>query len=171
MIYTAGMMDYSKHFDTIRGAVADEIQAIVGQDDLPLYDMVRYHLGFVDVDGKPGRGGGKALRPLFCCLACEAVAGDWRPALGAAAALELTHNFTLVHDDIEDGDLERRHQPTVWARWGLAQGINAGDAVWVLAWQALARAAEQGVPAATVVACSRRLAACCRELTEGQFLD
>lgn len=147
------------------------LQQIAGRDSLPLYEMVRYHLGFIDTEGQAASGAGKVLRPVFCCLACEAVCGDWRPAVAAAAALELTHNFSLVHDDIEDGDLERRHRPTVWSRWGVPQGINAGDAIWALAWETLASALQDGVPALTVVECYRRLAVRCREMIEGQYLD
>ena len=169
--YTDGMAQPTDSLDPVRAAVIATLRTIAERDSLPLYEMVRYHLGFIDPDGRPATGAGKVLRPVFCCLACEAVCGDWRPAVATAAALELTHNFSLVHDDIEDGDLERRHRPTVWSRWGVPQAINTGDAVWALAWETLAAAMQDGVPAQTVVECYRRLAARCREMIEGQYLD
>lgn len=165
------MIDQTKRLADIRAAVTDAMRSIAGAVELPLHEMTHYHLGFLDERGRVGSGGGKALRPLFCALVCEAVCGDWRRALHAAAAIELTHNFSLVHDDIEDGDRERRGRATLWARWGVAQAINAGDAVWVFAWQALARAAADGVDAEQVLCCLDRLAAACREMIEGQYLD
>jgi geranylgeranyl diphosphate synthase type I len=157
--------------DQIRDGVMSALQEIAGRSVPPLYDMVRYHLGFIDRDGRPSNVGGKILRPVFCCLACAAVCGDWRRATAAACAIELTHNFSLVHDDIEDGDLERRHRATVWSLWGVPQAINTGDAIWALAWETLAQAIQAGVPPETVVECNRRLATRCREMIEGQYLD
>jgi geranylgeranyl diphosphate synthase type I len=111
-----------------------------------LHRMLRYHLGWEDAEGHPiGSGGGKALRPTLCLLACEAAGGDWRKALPAAAALELVHNFSLVHDDIQDRDRERRHRATVWSVWGEAQAINAGDALLALGSLAILDLAAEGV--------------------------
>ena len=112
----------------------------------PLYDMMRYHLGWIDAQGRPLPGSaGKALRPTLCLLACEAVGGTYHRALPAAAAVELVHNFSLIHDDIQDDDRERRHRPTVWSIWGKPQAINAGTAMRVLASLALSRLSERGV--------------------------
>jgi hypothetical protein len=83
-----------------------------------LYEMVRYHLG-LDRDGPRG----KRLRPLLGLLAYESLTGDHRQALPGAAAVELGHNFSLVHDDIEDRDTERRHRPTLWRVYGVAQAV------------------------------------------------
>ena len=85
--------------------------------------MVRYHLG---LDGSGSAG--KRMRPLLGLLAYASITGDHEPALPGAAAVELGHNFSLVHDDIEDGDVERRHRPTLWALHGIPQAINTGDA-------------------------------------------
>lgn len=90
--------------------------------------MIRHHLGWQD-----SAGTGKALRPVLCLLVCEAWCGRAEPALDAAAAVELVHNFSLIHDDIQDRDRTRRHRPTVWARFGMPQAINAGDALLALA--------------------------------------
>ncbi len=136
-----------------------------------LYRMVRYHLGWQDVQGRPAQAGGKALRPVLCLLACESAGGDWRRALPAAAAVELVHNFSLVHDDIQDRDRERRHRPTVWSIWGDAQAINAGDALLVLARLALLGLADQGISAASVVEAAGVLDQATLEMVEGQVMD
>lgn len=97
----------------------------------PFYDLMRYHVG------TDGSSGGKRFRPLLCLLVYEGLTGDYRPALPVAAAIELMHSFTLVHDDIEDGDPLRRSRPAVWKLCGVAQGINVGDALYSFAYDAL----------------------------------
>jgi geranylgeranyl diphosphate synthase type I len=137
-----------------------------------LYRMMRYHLGWEDAEGNPTHTtGGKALRPSLCLWACEALGGDRRKGLAAAAALELTHNFSLVHDDIQDADRERRHRPTVWAMWGEGQAINAGDSLLTLARLALLRLADAGLEPAVVVLACRILDEACLAMIEGQCLD
>lgn len=137
-----------------------------------LYGMLRYHMGWADEQFRPVHVPvGKRLRPVFCLLVCEACGGDWEHALPAAAAVELTHNFSLIHDDIEDGDRTRRGRPTVWALWGIPQGLNAGDTLFVLAHLALLRLADREVPPERVVEAVRILDRACLYLTEGQHLD
>lgn len=136
------------------------------------YQMLHYHLGWVDEAFQPGDfGSGKRIRPLLCLMACDAVGGDPQLALPAAAAVEILHNFSLIHDDIEDGDETRRHRPTVWKQWGMPQAINAGDGMFALAYAGLLRSSRQGVADGTVVAALNRFTACCLALTEGQHLD
>ncbi|MEJ7695617.1 MAG: polyprenyl synthetase family protein [Candidatus Limnocylindrales bacterium] len=106
-----------------------------------LYEMVRYHLA---LDGT-GASGGKRMRPLLGLLAYASIAGDHQRALPGAAAVELGHNFSLVHDDIEDGDTERRHRPTLWSIHGVPQAINAGDALFSLSRIALHRLTDLGL--------------------------
>lgn len=102
--------------------------------------MIAYHMGWIDRDGQPARSSpGKLIRPALCLWACQACGSPPQGALDAAAALEYVHNFTLVHDDIQDGDRERRGRETVWAVWGLAQGINAGDALFARAFATLTK--------------------------------
>jgi geranylgeranyl diphosphate synthase type I len=137
-----------------------------------LHRMLRYHLGWEDGEGRPVRsGGGKMLRPILCLLACEAAGGNWRKALPAAAALELVHNFSLVHDDIQDRDPERRHRATVWSVWGEAQAINAGDALLALGGLAVLDLTAEGVPAERVMDAVRILERATLEIVEGQALD
>ena len=140
-------------------------------DPAILYRMVRYHLGWEEADGTPAAHGGKGLRSSLCLLACEATGGDWRRALPAAAALDLVHNFSLVHDDIQDRDRKRRDRPTVWSIWGEAQAINAGDALLSLARTALLRLEETGLSAETVLQAARILDQRILEMVEGQVMD
>jgi len=155
-----------------RREVDQYLRSFLSAQDPPLlYRMARYHLGWEDADGRPLDGGGKGLRPALCLLACEALGGEREKALPAAAAVELVHNFSLVHDDIEDRDAERHHRPTVWSVWGDAQAINAGDALLALAHLALFRLADAGLSAATVVNSARVLDARTLEMVEGQTLD
>jgi len=152
-----------------------EMQAVVATSSAELrelYGYLRYHMGWVDEQFGPYRGRtGKRLRPIFCLLACEACGGNWEQALPAAAAVELLHNFSLIHDDIEDQDTTRRGRPTVWALWGIPQAINAGDALFALAHLALMRLTDRGLSAETVMAALRLFDQACLRLTEGQFLD
>jgi geranylgeranyl diphosphate synthase type I len=128
--------------------------------------MCRYHLG---LDGSGSSG--KRLRPLLGLLAYASIAGDHRAALPGAAAVELGHNFSLVHDDIEDGDTERRHRPTLWALHGIPQAINAGDMLFTLSRKALHRLTDLGFSDAKVLRLMRLHDDTCLALCEGQYLD
>jgi geranylgeranyl diphosphate synthase type I len=147
-----------------------EIARLVGDRDPSthgLYEMVRYHLA---LDGS-GASGGKRIRPLLGLLAYASIAGDHRLALPGAAAVELGHNFSLVHDDIEDGDTERRHRPTLWTVQGIPQAINAGDTLFSLSRIALHRLTDLGFPDAKVLRLMRLFDQTCLALCEGQYLD
>ena len=151
-------------------AIDEEIRSQLVADDPRLesfYEMMRYHLG---LEGAR-RSGGKRLRPLVCLLLYEGLTGDFAPALPAAAALELLHNFTLIHDDIEDQDATRRHRPTVWARWGVAQAINAGDGMYALSRLAVRRLRERGIDDGRTLAAVEVLDRACVLVCEGQHLD
>jgi geranylgeranyl diphosphate synthase type I len=133
--------------------------------------MARYHMGWEDEQGQPGAAGGKGVRAGLCLLACQAVGGKWETAVPAAAAVELVHAFSLVHDDIQDRDRERHHRPAVWTVWGEAQAINAGDALLALARLGLAELSGHGVPAEAVLAAGRSLDEATLHMVEGQTLD
>ena len=132
-----------------------------------LYEMVRYHLA---LDGT-GASGGKRMRPLLGLLAYASIAGDHRAALPGAAAVELGHNFSLVHDDIEDGDRERRHRPTLWTLHGVPQAINTGDTLFSLSRIALHRLTDLGFSDAKVLRLMRLYDETCLALCEGQYID
>lgn len=126
-------------------------------------------MGHVDGTLNPERAPtGKQFRPILCLLACEAAGGAWRDALPTAAAIELLHNFSLIHDDIEDHDPSRRHRATVWKVWGEAQAINAGDGMFALAGRALL---DTRIPPNALSALARHFHDMSLSLTKGQFLD
>jgi geranylgeranyl diphosphate synthase type I len=106
-------------------------RALAKRADTLLYEMVRYHLGMEG--GASSGASGKRVRAALCLLSCQAMGGGLKPALPAAAAIELMHSFTLLHDDIADRDEVRRGRPAVWKRWGVGQAITAGDALFALA--------------------------------------
>ncbi len=138
----------------------------------PMYDMLAYHLG---LDGSDASGG-KRIRPLLGLLVIRALGQDYRRALAGAAAIELGHNFSLVHDDIQDGDRERRHRATLWAVYGIPQAINAGDALVALSRLAMYRlSSDEDDPDAPdprqVIELMRIYDQTCLSLCEGQFLD
>lgn len=165
-------MQLPSAFARYRAEIDAEVKSALANYTSPLYDMLRYHLGWIDERGRPAEGSlGKALRPTLCLLACEAVAREYGRALPAAAAIELVHNFSLIHDDVQDGDRERRHRPTVWAIWGMPQAINAGTAMRVVASLTLLRLGEHGVPAEVQLEALRLLDESCLRLIEGQYLD
>src|SRR5581483_8551158 len=114
-------------FQAQRALVSEHLRSLFGVSDIGVYDICRFHMGWIDEAGAPSdAGAGKMIRPLLCLAACSGFAEEER-AVGAASALELLHAFSLVHDDIEDGDRARRHRPTVWALYGVPLAINAGD--------------------------------------------
>ncbi len=159
-------------FEKYRESIDTELRSILAERQSPLYDMLRYHLGWIDETGKPlDTAAGKALRPTLCLLGCDAAGGDYRQALPAAAALELLHNFSLIHDDIQDGDLRRRHRPTVWSIWGMPQAINAGTAMRILTNSALARLEDRGITPDTIMKVQRLMDEASLNLIEGQYLD
>jgi geranylgeranyl diphosphate synthase type I len=138
----------------------------------PLYQMMAYHMGWLDRSFRPTEAyRGKRLRPLLCLLTCEAASGDWQAALPAAAALELIHNFSLIHDDIEDDSPTRRGRATVWNLWGIAHGINVGDSMLVLARLTLAHLVHQRVEPDVIVGATGILDTTCMQLCQGQFMD
>jgi geranylgeranyl diphosphate synthase type I len=103
-----------------------------------LRGIAAYHLGWAEVDGTPSTAsGGKAVRPALAVLSAEAVDASPAVALPGAVAVELVHNFSLLHDDVMDGDRERRHRPTAWAVWGIGPAIIVGDALLSLAQEML----------------------------------
>jgi geranylgeranyl diphosphate synthase type I len=129
--------------------------------------MIRYHFGY---DGaEPGRRG-KRLRPLLLLGVAQVEGGSIADALDAAVAIEVLHNYSLVHDDIEDGDELRHGRKTIWARFGVAHGINAGDAMCAMAYLALLRN-ETNLPQERLSAMLRVLHEANLKMCEGQGLD
>ncbi len=164
-------MDIGTEFNDLLTEIETEMRSVLGEHDghaLPLYEMLAYHLGLDDQEGPRG----KRLRPLLGLLAFKSLGGDYHRTLPAAAAVELGHNFSLVHDDIEDSDRERRHRPTLWALWGVPLAINAGDALFALSRLALYRLMEdEEYEPQKLLDMMRVYDETCLALCEGQYLD
>ena len=153
-------------------SIDQEIRDVLAQADpalQPFYGMMLYHLGLSAAPDGPG--GGKRMRPLMCVLVYEALAGDPQAVLPAAAALELLHNFTLIHDDIEDQDPTRHHRPTVWSVWGVPQAINTGDGMYAASRLAVQRLRDRSFPADRILDFACLIDQACVRVCEGQFLD
>src|SRR5512143_1245775 len=150
-----------------------ELQKQVSRLNVPrtqvFHEMLTYHMGWTG-EGAGPEAAGKRIRPLMVLLCAAACGADWQSALPAAAALELVHNFSLVHDDIQDNSDKRRGRSTVWVKWGAPMGINVGDALFVMSNQAIVNLKEN-YPAEIVVRAAEILHDTCLELTRGQFLD
>ena len=159
-------------FTSYRDTVLVELQSIIDSCLPSLRNMLRYHMGWQDEQGYPcSRESGKFLRSILCLLSCQAVGGDTSRVVPAAAAVELIHNFSLIHDDIEDASYERHHRPTVWKLWGQSQAINAGDAMFTLAYSALLKIKEKGMADEKITTSTKMLSMACLDLCEGQCLD
>jgi geranylgeranyl diphosphate synthase type I len=150
----------------IREAIAEHVSPRARR----LAAMMEYHLGWRGPDLEPLASpapAGKKLRPALTLLACLAVSGEINhAALDCAAAVELVHNFSLVHDDIQDRSELRRFRPTVWSLFGLPQAINVGDALFALA-QLVITSGKSDLSARLAA----ELGATAVRLAEGQFLD
>jgi geranylgeranyl diphosphate synthase type I len=158
---------------TMLNAIEDELIKVVSQDHrrelMSLYAMMAYHMGW-EGEGAGVEARGKRIRPLLVCLTCAAAGGDWEKSLPAAAATELIHNFSLIHDDIEDNSPLRRGRPTVWKIWGIPQAINTGDAMFTLAHLTI-MGLEATCSIQSAFQASAILQETCLELTQGQYLD
>jgi geranylgeranyl diphosphate synthase type I len=149
-----------------RQAILPAMRAALDRLDPITRDIASYHLGWADLDGNPTSGGGKAVRPALALLSAEAAGASPHCALPGAVAVELVHNFSLLHDDLMDGDTERRHRPTVWAVHGATSAILTGDALLGLAQEVLLDGdGPRALPAA------RLLSAATTKLIKGQVLD
>lgn len=168
---------------TMLQAIEEELQHQVARLDQPrtkpFHEMLTYHMGWTG-DGAGLEAAGKRIRPLLVLLSTASIKEEaiqdkgnglyWLHAKSAAASVELIHNFSLVHDDIQDNSDKRRGRNTVWVNWGAPMAINVGDALFVIANQAILDLAKH-YPAEIVVKASTILNNTCLDLTCGQFLD
>jgi geranylgeranyl diphosphate synthase type I len=165
---------FDQRLDALIALIDGWIRPYVERADSPaarFYQMMAYHHGWVAADGTPldpPARTGKRIRPILAILACEAFGGTTEAARGPAVALELIHNFSLVHDDIQDRSDQRHNRETVWRLWGSEQAINVGDALYALAQVALAEQSAGHPRLGTAVV---RLNQTCLRLCEGQYLD
>jgi geranylgeranyl diphosphate synthase type I len=152
--------------DGARRLVEPALRGAIERLDPHTRQVCGYHLGFWDAERGAGVGGGKYVRPALALLSVRAAGAPAEQGVPAAAACELVHNFSLLHDDVMDGDAERRHQAAVWARFGTSTAILAGDAMLALANEVLSDASSPGVPRAV-----RCLNATVRRLVAGESAD
>ncbi len=154
-------------------AIESELQRHVARLDQPrikpFYEMLAYHMGWIG-EGAGPEATGKRIRPLLVLLSTASCNAKWEFALPAAAAVELVHNFSLVHDDVQDNSEKRRGRPTVWVKWGVPMAINAGDALFVQSSQAMIDLAKN-YPSDIVVKAAQILHDTCLDLTRGQYMD
>ena len=137
-----------------------------------VYDMLRYYMGWADETGAPVTATtGKAVRPTLCLFGCEAVGGTVSQAIPAAVSLEFIHNFSLVHDDIQDEDETRHGRKTIWAVWGKPKALVAGNVLRVVADSALHGLISAGLDTSRAVTAAHLLTEAYLEMIEGQYLD
>jgi geranylgeranyl diphosphate synthase type I len=147
--------------------VGAELRAEVERMPASMRRIAGYHFGWIDRHGAPAAGRpGKAVRPALVVLAAKAVGGSPEAAVPAAVAVELVHNFSLLHDDVMDRDQVRRHRPTAWTVFGESPALLAGDALLALAPRALTRS-----PTAVGATAAQWLAEAVLDLCEGQHAD
>ncbi|MFC6093156.1 family 2 encapsulin nanocompartment cargo protein polyprenyl transferase [Saccharothrix lopnurensis] len=150
-----------------RAGVDPALRAAVDRLPESMRGIAGYHFGWWDEHGRPaGADAGKAIRPALALLGARAVGGSVEQALPAAVAVELVHNFSLLHDDVMDGDTTRRHRPTAWSVFGVNPAVLAGDSLLTLSLDVLAGSgnpgAQQGI---------RVLSTAVQQLLDGQSAD
>ena len=135
-----------------------------------IYDMLRYCMGWSDVKGEPcDMEKGKGIRPSLCLFTCDALGGDVEKAVPAAVSLELIHNFSLIHDEIQDFDEMRHHRPTLWTVWGVPKALVAGNVMRVLAERSMS--CMEFTDAKLISQSSLILSEACLQMIEGQYMD
>jgi geranylgeranyl diphosphate synthase type I len=145
------------------------VAKINGPNLAEIHSMLSYHMGWEGKGAGP-EARGKRIRPLLVLLSNASAGGDWMSALPAAASVELVHNFSLIHDDIQDNSSLRRGRETVWKIWGIPQAINAGDAMFTLAHLAVHELSPSILPQ-TKLRAAYIVQNACLQLTQGQYMD
>ena len=168
----ARAIDLPGMFHRYRAPITGALRLALPEHEAPVYQLLRYYMGWVDVDGNPWVATeGKALRPTLCLFACEASGGETYNAMPAAVALELIHNFSLIHDDIQDGDETRHHRATLWPVWGMPKAMVAGNVLRVMADKCLEGLMDHGLEPDRALEAVGLLTEAYLEMIEGQYLD
>jgi geranylgeranyl diphosphate synthase type I len=160
-----------KYLQPVEAAMQEVVNSV---DDLPapMKTMLEYPFGWANADGSAYlHPTGKRTRPLLLMLTVEAAGGNWKDGVYAAAAVEILHNFSLVHDDIQDESETRHGRDTVWQVWGVPQAINTGDAMFALSYSALEHLSQTNIEPTTLIEIWRVYNRTILELTRGQHLD
>jgi geranylgeranyl diphosphate synthase type I len=147
-----------------------ELKSILADEHLSVYSLLRYCMGWEDINGdKISSSSGKRLRPSLCMFACDAVGGDIQSAIYASASIELIHNFSLIHDEVQDFDEIRHHRPTLWSLYGSQKALLAGNIMHVISHDIFRLSGDREFyhfrPA------SKLIGNACLDMIEGQYLD
>ncbi|MBL75535.1 MAG: hypothetical protein CL763_01195 [Chloroflexi bacterium] len=157
----------SKYIPSIQSYLRSKIGLPQGENIL-----LSYHMGWTSVSGdNENHPVGKSLRPILCLAACEMAGGDFTEAIPAAASLELIHNFSLIHDDIQDGDLMRRSRPTIWSIWGVPKAINAGNTMRIIADRTMLESSSENRNLDVTVDAALESTIRSLDMIEGQYMD
>lgn len=135
-----------------------------------LGEMIDHHFGW-EPNKPTTQLNGKRSRPLMMILVAQAISGEYRHVYPAAAGIEIIHNFTLIHDDVMDNSLERRHRPALWAKWNISQAINVGDGLFALGVSASLDVLQELVAPEKIIRATTGLLEASIETVEGQMLD
>ena len=166
------MAEIPSIFNRYNHALDGELEQTLSRRQGLLYNMMLYQLGWADAQGSPlSKPDAPRLHPTLCLISCEVLSGDYRPALPAAAGLELLNTFTLVHADVQDGSPQSGERPSVWWVWGPGQAINVGDGLHALGRTALFRLGERDLPPGKVLKALEVLDEACIRTCEGQYMD
>lgn len=164
-----GNLEFEQLRSEFECALNTFVQSSIPEGYGTMLALISYHLGW-EGEGAGHEAQGKRIRPMLLLLSCASGGGDWKNALPAAIAVELVHNFSLVHDDIQDNSPLRRGRPTLWTKWGIPQAINMGDLLFNLAFTSIVRLNQYYAPELALRA-TEILTNTCTLLTGGQFLD
>jgi geranylgeranyl diphosphate synthase type I len=146
------------------------LKNVISDRSIFLYDMLRYCMGWADANGAAFETEkGKGIRPSLCLFTCDALGGDIEEALPAAVSIELIHNFSLIHDEIQDSDEIRHHRPTLWNIWGIPKALVAGNVMRVLADKSMSTVLPDD--SKLLSASSSIVSEACLEMIEGQYMD
>jgi geranylgeranyl diphosphate synthase type I len=159
-------------FSRYQSRIDEALRAELTGLEPEMYDIHRYYMGWQEIDGSDSNSmGGKRMRPTLAMLAADAVGGDLERATPIAVALEYVHNFSLIHDDLEDMDRVRHHRPTVWAVWGEPAAIVSGNAMLKIADHAAWKLRSVGVEESVALEAEAVLTNHYLKMMEGQYLD
>ena len=155
-----------------RARIEEYIYKVSSVEDINIANAIKYHFGWLDLEGKLDSSmQGKGIRSSLCMFACEAVGGVLDNALQGAAAVEFVHNFSLIHDDIQDQDIERRHRPTAWTIWGVPIALQVGNYMRILSDLIVKNNLNLALDNNLRLECTEILSRAYLETVEGQYLD
>ena len=167
-----GKISPQDRLDLYGQALEKELRAVLSAREGFLYNLLRYQLGWADQNGQPeAQPFTASFHSLVASAVCDALSGDFQKSLPVTAAVELLHNFSLVHGDVQAGRVDAGSRPSIWWVWGPSQAINAGDGFHALARVAVIRMLDLGFLPDTVLQATEMLDRSCLTMCEGQYAD